>query len=155
MSELIYNAVLSDCDITGIAEEEFLDWLGYERREVLSNAVTKNDFTNTDIIPIDLTVPYSMFKDIVKEDIDTDTIFKILVEYVILFRHSSNTESLGEYLTFHLENETLGYDIALSTERLFKELIVYISKFEVTEDTLIPYTWIDDLHRLIVISKKE
>jgi len=151
---LVYNGVLSDADICGVVEEEFLDWLGEERRTVLTDAV-KGVFT-TDILTIDLSFPYILFIEAMNDikdtgDIDNNIVFKILVEYVILFRHSSNTEALGEYLSFYLENENIGYEIAVTTERLFKELIAYIGKYERSVESLIPYHWDDGLNKLTVL----
>ncbi len=155
---LKYNAVLSDCDITGIAEEEFLNWLGGERRDLLKRVMDDESFTDFDTRGIDLSAQHFLFTNVINNIgttvNDSNNVFKILVEYVILFRHSSNTESLGEYLSFHLDNEVLGFNLAIETERLFKELISYIIKYEEFEDTLIPYNWDDNLNRLIVISKR-
>jgi hypothetical protein len=149
---LDYNAVLSDADVCGVSSEEFIDWLGLERAKLLEDTLNGEEPHST--ISIDMSFPYIVFTDNVKQytkDIDTKTIFKILIEYIILFRHSSNTEALGEYMSYYLEDETLAYNIVLSSEKVFKELVAYINKYEDNEESLIPYHWDDDLNKLFLL----
>jgi len=150
---LTYNTVLNDPDVCGVDTEEFKEWLGPERITLLRNAL-HGKVGNT--VSIDMAIPFAIFIDTVdkidvENTLDRITIFKIIIEYIILFRHSANTQALAEYLSWYMEDEALAYNLAIDTERLFKELLAYINRYEDNEESLVPFHWDDVLNKLLLL----
>lgn len=152
---LQYNTILPDSNISGIDSDEFIELLGPERLATLESVLLGKNPDNT--IGIDISDIYQIFYNVVSNlpgyslDVDINTVFKIIIEYMVLFKLSLNPNSLGEYLCNFLMDDDLALEISMTTDLLFKDFIVKTDKLESRDETLVPYHWDDKLHKLIVL----
>lgn len=139
------NLILPDTDVTSIDHEQFMDYIGHERIELLEYA--SSDMCER--VVVDCQVLYRIWS----SDLSplADTIFKLTIEYLLIFTDVPTLDAYFEFIAYTMDVDELTNEQKQTVVKLHEDAKKMLA--EQIQGTCMPYHWLNN-DRLLILKGK-